>query len=227
MTTPLTTVTPTGAIRGGVIVVQEAFGVTAHIADVCRRFADAGWIAVAPHFFHRVGDPVVEYDDLGTAMPLVYGLVGTEIDEDIDVAIASLNAAGITTARIAIVGFCMGGTVAFHTAARLPLGAASTFYGGGIIKGRFSYPPMLDIAAELQTPWLGLFGDRDRGIPVEEVESLRNALAAAEVDTSIVRYRDAQHGFHCNDRPAVYDESAAHDGWDRTVRWFESHIAPA
>lgn len=224
MTTPLTSSTPEGPVRGGVVVIQEAFGVTGHIVDVCRRFAAAGYHAVAPHLFHRSGDPVLEYDDMKSAMSLIGELTAAHIDEDVDGAVAALSAASIDPRNTAIVGFCMGGTVAFHTATRLDLGAAVSFYGGGVANGRFGYPSQLDVAGQLSTPWLGLFGDRDKGIPTEEVEELRAAVAHAPVDTDIVRYADAEHGFHCDDRPAVYNEEAARDGWARTLQWFGTHV---
>ena len=225
MTTPLTSITPEGPVRGGVVVIQEAFGVTGHIVDVCRRFAAAGYHAVAPHLFHRSGDPVLEYDDMKSAMSLIGELTAAHIDEDVDGAVAALSAASIDPRNTAIVGFCMGGTVAFHTATRLDLGAAASFYGGGVANGRFGYPSQLDVAGQLSTPWLGLFGDRDQGIPTEEVEELRAAVAHAPVDTDIVRYAEAEHGFHCDDRPAVYNEAAARDGWVRTLQWFGTHLA--
>jgi carboxymethylenebutenolidase len=224
VTTPLTSITPEGPVRGGVVVIQEAFGVTGHIVDVCRRFADAGYHAVAPHLFHRSGDPVLEYDDMTSAMSLIGELTAEHIDEDVDGAVAALSAASIDPRNTAIVGFCMGGTVAFHTAARLELGAAVSFYGGGVAKGRFGYPSQLDVAGQLRTPWLGLFGDRDKGIPTEDVEELRDAVAHAPVDTEIVRYAEAEHGFHCDDRPAVFNEAAARDGWARTLQWFGAHV---
>ncbi|MBC2641132.1 MULTISPECIES: dienelactone hydrolase family protein [unclassified Rhodococcus (in: high G+C Gram-positive bacteria)] len=224
MTTPLTSIAPEGPVRGGVVVIQEAFGVTEHIVDVCRRFAAAGYHAVAPHLFHRSGDPVLDYDDLQAAMPLMGALTAADIDEDVDGAVAALSAASIAPRNTAVVGFCMGGTVAFHTATRLDLGAAVSFYGGGIAKGRFGYPSQLDVAGRLATPWLGLFGDRDKGIPPEDVEELRGAVAGARVDTEIVRYPAAEHGFHCDDRPAVYNEAAARDGWARTLQWCDAHF---
>ncbi|MBV6760831.1 dienelactone hydrolase family protein [Rhodococcus opacus] len=224
MTTPLTVIAPEGPARGGVVVIQEAFGVTDHIVDVCRRFASAGYHAVAPHLFHRNGDPVLAYDDMKSAMSLIGELTAEHIDEDVDGAVAALSAASIEPRNTAIVGFCMGGTVAFHTATRLDLGAAASFYGGGIAKARFGYPTQLDAAGRLRTPWLGLFGDRDKGIPAEEVEELRTTLTHVSVATEIVRYPEAEHGFHCDDRPAVYNEAAARDGWARTLQWFGTHV---
>jgi carboxymethylenebutenolidase len=116
--------------------------------------------------------------------------------------------------------------VTFHAAALRALGAAVTFYGGGVTTGRFGLPALVEQAPSLQTPWLGLFGDLDQGIPVEEVEQLRQAAAGAGVVTEIVRYADAQHGFNCDDRPAVFNEQAAADAWARTLAWFDRHLSP-
>jgi carboxymethylenebutenolidase len=118
----------------------------------------------------------------------------------------------------------MGGTVAFFAATQWHLGAAVTFYGGGISQGRFGFPSLLDIAPELQTPWLGLYGDRDQGIPVDEVESLRRVVAKAPVPTEIVRYPQAVHGFNNNDRPDAYHEPSAKDAWARTLAWFGQYL---
>ncbi|MGA9871085.1 MAG: dienelactone hydrolase family protein [Rhodococcus sp. (in: high G+C Gram-positive bacteria)] len=225
MTTPLTTLAPSGTARGGVVVVQEAFGVTDHIVDVCRRFADAGWVAVAPHLFHRQDTQVHDYTDMESAMAAIGALDAGEIDADVDAAFGELAARGFEPTQCAIVGFCMGGSVAFHTAVRRPLGAAATFYGGGVAKERFGYPTMLSVADALQTPWRGFFGDLDKGIPTTDVEDLRLAVAAAPVSTDIVRYADGQHGFHCNDRPAVYNADAAADAWSKTLDWFGDHVA--
>jgi carboxymethylenebutenolidase len=85
-------------------------------------------------------------------------------------------------------------------------------------------PGLAELAPSLSTPWLGLYGDLDQGISTDEVESLRSAAATARVDTEVVRYPDADHGFHCDDRPAVFNPAAAADGWQRTLAWFEAHI---
>jgi carboxymethylenebutenolidase len=109
---------------------------------------------------------------------------------------------------------------------RRPLGAAVTFYGGGVAEGRFGLPAAVDVASRLQAPWLGLYGDRDKGIPVEQVEALRAAAAEAPVPTEIVRYPDAGHGFNCADRASFHPPSAA-DAWARTLAFFDHHLAEA
>jgi carboxymethylenebutenolidase len=117
----------------------------------------------------------------------------------------------------------MGGSLSLVAATRFPMGAAVTFYGGGVAEGRFGLPPLAEAAPALRAPWLGLFGDLDKGIPVDQVETLREAAATAPVPTEVVRYADADHGFNCNDRDSYHAESAA-DGWGRMLSWFESHL---
>jgi len=222
--TPIYEAAEQGVPKGGVIVVQEAFGVNDHIKDVAERFAAEGYRAVAPHFFHRSGDPVISYDDFDTAKQHIAQLTWDGVAEDLDAAYTHLHDDGFDDDRIAVVGFCMGGTVAFIAGYERKLGAAVTFYGSGITEGRFGAPAMKDVAAELKTPWLGLFGDQDAGIPVESVEALREAVAGAPVDTEIVRYADAGHGFHCDARSA-YHEASARDAWSRTLAWLDEHLA--
>jgi carboxymethylenebutenolidase len=99
-----------------------------------------------------------------------------------------------------------------------------TFYGGGIVSSSpLGLPALIEEAAGLQTPWLGLFGDLDKGIPVDDVEVLRGALGDADVVADIVRYADADHGFHCDARDAYHRESAE-DAWQRSLAWFATHL---
>ena len=217
---------PDGEPRGAVVVIQEAFGVNPHIEDVTRRFADAGYHAVAPDMFHRTGGGVVAYDDFG---PVIEHFIGIGDDDailaDVDATLDYLRGIGFDDRRIGIVGFCFGGRVSFLVAANRALGAAVGFYGGGLVTARFpQFPALVDHASTLQTPWLGLFGDLDQSIPVEDVEQLRKALSDAPVDTDVVRYADAEHGFHCDARPA-YNADAAADAWKRTLAWFDGHLA--
>ncbi len=213
--------------RGAVVVVQEAFGVNAHIEDVTRRFADAGYHAVAPHLFHRTGSPTFGYDDFSLVVSHMQALGDDGILADVGAAVAYLRDAGWVDDQIGIVGFCMGGRVAFLVAGTMALGAAVGFYGGGIVTGRStSMPSLLGLIAGMPTPWLGLFGDADQSIPTEDVERLSAKLAVhAPVETEIVRYPDAEHGFHCDARPS-YSAAAAADGWRRTLVWLDGHLAP-
>jgi carboxymethylenebutenolidase len=218
-------VEPEGEARGAVVVIQEAFGVNDHIEDVCNRFAAAGYRAVAPHLFHRSGDAVVPYENMRDVMPLLGALTGEDLEADLAATITYLEGAGFATGNIAVIGFCMGGSVSFLAAARHELGAAASFYGGGIAQGRFGIAPLAELAGGLKTPWIGFFGDADASIPVDQVEALREAAAAASVPTEVVRYPDADHGFHCDARPATYDEAAAKDGWNRTLEFFGAKLS--
>jgi carboxymethylenebutenolidase len=217
---------PDGTPKGAVIVIMEAFGVNDHIEDVTRRAAAAGYHAVAPDLFHRSGGGSVPYDEFGKLMEHFAAVNDEGILVDVDAAIEHLHAAGFSDDRIGIVGFCFGGRVSFLVAARRSLGASVTFYGGGIVsKSPLPFEPLIGEAKSLRAPWLGLFGDKDKGIPPSDVEQLRAALDAANpVPHDIVRY-DADHGFHCDGRPAVYDEAAAKDAWRRAIAWFDEHIA--
>lgn len=217
-------VEPQSHVRGAVVVIQEAFGVNDHIRDVTRRLAAAGYHAVAPALFHRAGGGTGSYDDFATVLPLFEGLDDDGILMDVDAAVAHVGAAGYGLHQTGVVGFCMGGRVSFLVAAERALGAAVGFYGGGIVHARFpQFPALVDRVPKLQTPWLGLFGDQDGSIPVEDVEALRVAFDDAPVDTEIVRYPDADHGFHCDVRPAFHPEAAA-DAWARTLAWFDTRL---
>ena len=211
--------------RGGVIVIQEAFGVNAYIEDVTRRFAAVGYVAVAPHLFHRAGGGTAPYDDFGKVIPLFEGLTDEGILMDVDAARDRVRSAGVADDQTGIVGFCFGGRISFLVALERTMGAAVSFYGGGIVTQRFpQFPALVDRIVDLKTPWLGLFGDADESIPVDDVERLRSELGRASVPTDIVRYPDARHGFHCDMRDS-YDEPAATDGWARTLAWFDHHLA--
>jgi carboxymethylenebutenolidase len=213
---------PTAAV----IVIQEAFGVNPHIEDVTRRFADAGYHAVAPDMFHRTGGGIVDYGDFGAVIPHFVGIGDDNaILADVDATLDYLRGLGFADRRIGIVGFCFGGRVTFLTAVNRSLGAAVGFYGGGIVTARFpQFPALVGDVTRIDTPWLGLFGDLDQSIPVEDVEQLREALANAPVPGEVVRYADAEHGFHCDPRD-VYNAAAAKDAWDRTLDWFPRHLS--
>ena len=217
--------TPAVTAKGGIVVIQEAFGVTAHIQSVCDLLAAAGWTAVAPALFHRQAVHVFPYDDIPAVMPAMTALTLGGIDIDLDAAFGYLAGLGFTPEHTGMVGFCMGGSVVLYAAGTRTIGAAVTFYGGGIGTGRFGFPPGLESGAHLQSPWLGLYGDRDQGIPIEDVEQLRELAAACSVPSDVVRYPNGLHGFNCNDRPAVFDPGIAADARARMLAWFDRHAA--
>ena len=147
--------------------------------------------------------------------PVMMAMSAEGIRADIDAALTHLASLGHSGTRVGVVGFCMGGSVTLVAAVDHALGAAVTFYGGGVTQGRFGFEPLVDQAPRLRTPWLGLFGDLDQGIPVDDVEALRAAAATAAVETEVVRYPEAGHGFNCDDRDAYHQPSAT-DAWART-----------
>jgi carboxymethylenebutenolidase len=215
---------PAAPARRAVIVVQEAFGVNPYIEGVTERFATEGFDAVAPAFFHRAGGGTAPYDDFAQVLPLYEGLSDDGILTDLDAAITHLESLGHARASIGVVGFCFGGRITFLAAARRTFGASVGFYGGGLVTPRFpQFPALVDEGATLKTPWLGLFGDQDGSIPVEDVETLRAALGSAPVPTEIVRYPGAEHGFFCDERPSFNAEVSA-DAWRRTLDWFDRRL---
>jgi carboxymethylenebutenolidase len=215
---------PDGVVRGALIVVQEAFGVNDHIVDVCHRFSAAGYRTVAPHLFHREGVNAIP-DDIEQALPHMAALTAEGIRADLAASREHLAAQGFALSTTGIVGFCMGGSIALIAASEEAYGAAVTFYGRGIIVGRFGLAPLAELAPALLSPWLGLYGDQDPSIPVDEVEALRVAAASASVPTTVIRYAAAGHGFHNDARRDVYNEPAAKDAWTNTLDWFARYLA--
>jgi carboxymethylenebutenolidase len=208
-----------------VIVLQEAFGVNDHIRDVADRLSDEGYLAVAPQLFHRDGSPEIPYDDFDSSLPFMSNLTRQGITNDLNATTDFLATLGFHAPNIAAVGFCMGGSVSFFAATLGTVGAAASFYGGGVAKSRFGLPSLIELAAELQSPWLGLFGDLDKSIPVDQVEALRTATEATGVVTEIVRYAEAKHGFHNDARPNAYNEVAAADAYARALAFFAEHLS--
>lgn len=207
------------------VILHEAFGVTDHIADVTRRAAAAGYHAVAPDLFHRSGGGVAPYGDLKAAAAYFSGMTDDGVLADADACLQHLTAQGFAPERIGIVGFCFGGRAAFLIAARRSLGAAVTMYGGGITTASafLPFPALTDDVATMATPWIGLYGEDDHGIPTAEVDALESALTnQCPVDHAIVRYPGAGHAFH-NDQLPSYNEAAAKAAWSRGLDWLSAH----
>jgi len=203
----------------GVLVVQEAFGVTPHIEDVVKRFEADGYQAVAPDLYHgRVFAHDDSFDDI---RPVMSSLTGEGILADVD---AGIEALGLPPSHVAVVGFCMGGTVALYAGAMRELGAAVSFYGGGVTESRWAgVPPLVELAPGLRSPWLGLYGDKDQGIPVEQVEALRAAASLAPVPTRVERF-DAGHAFFNDQRSDKYDKTAAEAAWPMVLAWLRQNL---
>jgi carboxymethylenebutenolidase len=209
-----------------VIVVSEIFGVHEYVRDMCRRLALQGYVAIAPAFFVRVADPA-PLTDFAAIMPIVGAATNDQVMGDITATIAWLDKQPfVAKRRIAITGFCWGGTVVWMASAlttRIKAGVA--WYGRlaarpGTTEVR-KYPA--ELAGDLKSPVLGLYAENDSGIPLATVEAMRGALAhAGNTKSEIIVYPGTQHGFHADYRPA-YNEDAAKDGWARMLVWFKAN----
>ena len=204
----------------GVVVIQEAFGVTPHITDVVRRFEAEGYAATAPDLYHgKVFAQDASFDEI---RPVMGALTGAGILADVDAAVERL---GTTPAKTAIVGFCMGGTVALYAGAMRALGAAVSFYGGGVTESRWDgVPALVELAPGLRTPWLGLYGGRDTGIPAEQVDALRAAAALAPVPTRLDVFAKAGHAFFNDARADRYHADSAAKAWPTVLAWLRENL---
>lgn len=215
-----------GAGFGTILVTQEIFGVHAHIADICRRFAKVGYYAIAPDLYFRQGD-ATKVSDMQT---LIRDFVSKTPDEqvmgDFDSIVAFAKAEGkADTAKLGITGFCWGGRITWLYDAHNPaIRAAVAWYGPLGSRGPAKNP--IDVVKELHGPVLGLYGGADSNIPQDSVEKLRAALKAsgnpAATKSDIHVYPDAPHAFNADYRPS-YRKAAAEDGWKRCLAWFKAN----
>lgn len=214
--------------KGAVIVVNEIFGIHDYIKDVCRRFAREGYVAIAPDYFDRAGDPA-PMTEFAQIREIVATANNEQVMADTQGAIAWLRAQSfVQRDAIGITGFCWGGTVVWM-AARFPeIKAGVAWYGRVVRPAPGSWgseeerPWPLDVAAEINAPVLGLYAEQDNGIPLEGVERFRAALVAANRTSEIRVYPGVQHGFHADYRQS-YNAEAAADGWARALAWFRQH----
>ncbi len=201
---------PDAKPRGAIVVIQEIFGVNSHIRSICDSLAEIGYAAIAPAVFDRIernfqsgySPEEIEHARSFIAEPDWDGYV-----RDTDAARAAVADAG----KVGLVGFCLGGTIAFLGATRLDgISAASGFYGGGIHRFADEAP---------RCPVQLHFGSEDTGIPMSNVDIVR----AKRPDCDVYVYKGAGHGFHCDQRPG-FDAVASKEAWDRTIKLFADHI---
>ena len=207
-----------------VLVVQEIFGVHEHIKDVCRRFAKQGYCAVAPELYARQGD-VSKYTDYRDLMSKVVSKVpDAQVMSDLDATARWAGGHGGDAKRVAVTGFCWGGRIVWLYAAHSnDLKAGVAWYGridGTRNELQPKYP--IDVAANLKAPVLGLYGGKDDGIPMTDVEKMQAALAAAKSPSKVVVFPDAPHGFNADYRPSYRPETAK-EAWQQCLAWFKSH----
>ena len=212
-------VLPAGEVRGGVLVVQEIFGVNIHIREVTQRIAAEGYVALAPDVFWRAQPNIaLEYNDEGVQRGLALRK-STPPDKVVEDMKASLEALGarpdMAGKKSGVVGFCMGGHLAYLAATRLQPAASSCYYGGGIAAH-------LDEATSLQTPTQFHFGALDASIPMQEVEAIKEATRD-NPKAEVFVYPAADHGFNCDKRPSFHPDSAK-QAWARTIALFSQHI---
>jgi carboxymethylenebutenolidase len=209
-----------------VLVVSEIFGVHEYIADVARRFAKAGYCAVAPELFVRQGD-ATSYGEIAKLLAEVINKVpDAQVMGDLDATVAWAKAQGADVDRTAITGFCWGGRITWLYAAHNPAVKAGVAWYGRLVGAPSALTPShpLDLAAKLNAPVLGLYGGQDAGIPLDTIDKMKLALAsgpAAAKKSEFVVYPDAPHAFHADYRPSFRKE-AAEDGWKRCLAWFKS-----
>lgn len=215
-----------------VLVISEIFGVHEYIADVTRRFAKAGYLAIAPELFVRQGDPS-SYGEMGKLIAEVISKVpDAQVMADLDATLQWAGKNGGNANRAAITGFCWGGRITWLYAAHNPkLKAGVAWYGrveGQTNANNPKHP--VDLAVQLKAPVLGLYGGEDAGIPVTSVNNMKEVLALAAsrgnkaaTASEFVLYPDAPHAFHADYRPS-YRAAPATDGWNRALAWFKQHV---
>jgi carboxymethylenebutenolidase len=217
---------PAGAAAArGLLVMQEAFGVNAHIRDVTERFAREGFFAVAPELYHRTGAAFEgRYDDFGSAEAHLKELRDPNLEADFRAAYDWLRANGVASGSpIAAVGFCMGGRAAVLAAITLPLECAVSFYGGGIAPNPRT-PGFLNRIKELKAPVLLFWGGRDQHITPEQRSAVADALKAAGKSYVNVEFSEGDHGFFCDARPS-YNPVAAAQAWPLTLAFLNTYTA--
>ncbi|HEY9085613.1 MAG TPA: dienelactone hydrolase family protein [Candidatus Tyrphobacter sp.] len=207
---------PSGGGGPGLLVLQEAFGVNAHIRSVAERYAKLGFTAIAPELFHRTAPPGFEgsYTDYASIREHVEALTREGILADVGAAYDWLaRQAKIPADRIAAVGYCMGGRCAFIANATLPLAAAVSYYGT---------PDSLEDAAKQHGPILMFWGGLDQHIPPERYRPVADALTAAGADHEQVVFAKADHGFNCDAR-ASYNPGAARQALALALEFLRVH----
>ena len=209
-----------------VLVISEIFGVHEYIADVARRFAKAGYFAIAPEMFVRQGD-AASYGEIAKLITEVINKVpDAQVMGDLDATMAWAKGQGADTGKTAITGFCWGGRITWLYAAHNPAVKAGVAWYGRLVGNASALQPAhpVDLAARLHAPVLGLYGGQDTGIPLDTVDKMKVALAvgsAAAKQSEFVVYPDAPHAFHADYRPS-FRKDAAEDGWRRCLAWFKA-----
>ncbi len=207
-----------------VIVVPEIFGLHEHIKDVCRRLAHEGYFAIANEPFSRHGD-VTKLSDFGQIREIVGKTSDQEVMIDLDATrVYAMGTGKVNPQRLAITGFCWGGRVVWlYTAYSNSVKAGAAWYGRLVGQSNELQPKHpVDIAANLNAPVLGLYGEEDSGIPLSTIDQMRNAAKAGGKTADIIVYPKAPHAFHADYRQS-YREKEAKEAWAAMLAWFKKH----
>jgi carboxymethylenebutenolidase len=209
-----------------VLVAMEIFGLHEYVKDVTRRLAKAGAFAVAPNYYFRSGEDLTKLTDMSKLGPIVNAKTDAEMMSDLDATVAWAKSQGGNTGKLAIIGFCRGGrTVWEYAAYNKNLKAGVAFYGSLVDppaqKDKWPKSPT-ELAPDMKAPVLGLYGAEDQGIPVAQVEAMKEALAKAKKKAEFKIYPGAPHGFHADYRPS-YRKEAAEDGWKMAIDWMKKN----
>lgn len=211
-----------------VIVVHEIFGVNEWIQDICRRFAKLGYLAIAPALYARQGD-VKDLKDPRELNRQIYSQIpDTQSMSDLDATLAWAGKNSGNAKRAAITGFCWGGRIVWLYSAHNPkLKAGAAWYGrvvptpnSPVNKAQPTTP--IDHVKELKVPVIGLYGGQDKGITLDGVQRMQDALKKAGSKSEIIVYPNADHGFHADYRP-TYNREASQDAWAKLLAWFKKN----
>ena len=214
---------PTGKLPV-VLVASEIFGVHEHIADVCRRFAKQGYLAIAPDLFARHGNASAYTDIPKLISEVVSKATDAQVNGDLDATLAWAAAHGGDSVRLGITGFCWGGRTTWLYTAHNPAVKAAVAWYGPVAR---AYHPgdktIIELAPSIKAPVLGLYGAADGGIPVETLNQLEGALKGnGNARCEFIVYPDTPHAFFADYRPS-YRPEAAQDGWKRCLSWFKKN----
>jgi carboxymethylenebutenolidase len=214
---------PSGAQNPPIILVcMEVFGVHEFIKDVTRRLGHLGAFAVAPDYYFRLGD-MSKISDTQELMPKVNSKSDAELFDDLDATVAWAKSQGGDASRLGIIGFCRGGKNVWHYSTHNPnLKAGVAFYGPLADKSAVAPKSSIELAPEVKEPVLGLYGEADTGISVDQVHQMEAALKAAGKTAEFHIYPGAPHGFLADYR-ASYRKEAADDAWNRMIGWFKKY----
>ncbi len=205
-----------------ILVISEIFGVHEYIADVARRFAKLGYLALAPNLFVRQGDPGAYKSIAELQKEVISKVPDAQVMTDLDAVVAWARANGGNTSKLGITGFCWGGRITWMYSAHNPKVKAGVAWYGRLVGNSTPLTPTnpVDIAAKLKTPILGLYGAQDGGIPVTTVVEMKDALAKGSSKSEFVVFKNSGHAFHADYRPS-YVEADAKDGWTQCLAWLK------